>query len=331
MKNKNSTKQLNFVQISRIAYIDSELALGNYPSAKMLADQYQVSTKSIQRTIDFMKTQFNAPIIFDKRIKGYFYSDKKFRLNLLSLNESDLYTLALMQKALAQINNPFGKEINSLYNKLYYLYNDRIGIHLRDIDDVISFRIRSSRNIDMKIFEDLKSAVKNYISIDSHYMAGYSGKLSHRMLDPYQIINEKGEWYLVAFCHTDKDIKTFSINRFRKIEITGNKFERKKDFNINNYFENSFGIFESDKIFTVKLYFDKDAARYVKEKIWHKSQKVKVNPDGSIILIMKVNSLIEMKFWALSWGKGCKVLAPKKLKENLKEELLKALDNYDQN
>jgi predicted DNA-binding transcriptional regulator YafY len=328
MKNKSENKQLNFVQLSRIAYIDRELSNGNFPSARMLAGQYQVSTKSIQRTIDFMKTTFNAPIIFDRKIKGYYYSEKKFRLNLLSLNEKDLYTLALMQKALDQTSGPFKKDITGLYNKLYYLYSDRIGIHLSDIDDVISFRIKSSRNIDQKIFEDLKSSAKNYTSVNTEYLTGYSGKLSQRLLDPYQIINEKGEWYLVAYCHKDKDIRTFSISRFKKTEPTVNKFERKKNFNVNKHFENSFGIFESDKIFSVKLYFDKDAARYVKEKIWHRSQKVKGYPDGSIILTMKLNSLVEVKFWVLSWGKSCKALAPKKLKESLKEELMNALINY---
>lgn len=328
MKNKPSTKQLNFVQLSRIAYIDKELATGNFPSAKLLADQYQVSTKSIQRTVDFMKTTFNAPIVFDRKFKGYYYSEKNFRLNLLSLNEKDLYTLALMQKALDQTSGPFKKDISGLYNKLYYLYSDRIGIHLSDIDDVISFRIRSSRNIDQKIFEDLKYSAKNYTSVNSYYLTGYTGKLSQRLLDPYQIINEKGEWYLVAYCHKDKDIRTFSISRFKKTETTINRFERKKNFNVNKYFENSFGIFESDKIFSVKLYFDKDAARYVKEKVWHSSQKLKEFPDGSIILTMKLNSLVEVKFWVLSWGKSCKALAPKKLKESLKEELMKALINY---
>lgn len=329
MNNMKGKTQLNFVQLSRIAFIDNELSAGNYPSAKMLADQYQVSSKSIQRTIDFMKTNFNAPIIYDKKIKGYCYSIKNFRLNLLNLNESDLYTLALMQKALKQYSIPFKKDISSLYNKLYYLYNDRINIHLRDIDDVISFKIGNSRQIDVGIFNVLKTAVRDFISIDTVYTAGHSGKLSNRLLDPYQIINEKGEWYLVAYCHSDKDIKTFSVSRFKNAELTGNKFEIKEDFDVNIYFENSFGIFESDKIYSVKLFFDKSAARYIREKIWHRSQKIKENPDGSLEIILKVNSLQEVKFWILTWGRGCKVLAPKKLKNDLKQELVSALKNYE--
>ncbi|MBP9095997.1 MAG: WYL domain-containing protein [Ignavibacteria bacterium] len=329
MKNIKGKTQLNFVQLSRIAFIDNELSAGNYPSAKMLASQYQVSAKSIQRTIDFMKMNFNAPILYDKKIRGYFYSVKNFRLNILSLNESDLYTLALMQKALKQYSLPFKKDITGLYNKLYYLYNDRINIHLRDIDDVISFKIGNSRKIDVDIFNNLKSAVKDLVSVDAVYTAGHSGKLSHRRLDPYQIINEKGEWYLVAYCHSDRSIKTFSVSRFKSADLTDAKFDIKKDFDVNGYFENSFGIFESDKVYNVKLYFEDFAARYVREKIWHRSQKIRQNPDGSLVIEMKVNSLQEVKFWILTWGKGCKVLAPKKLKDDLKQELASALKNYE--
>ena len=328
MNNMKSKTQLNFVQLSRIAFIDNELSAGNYPSAKLLAGQYQVSSKSIQRTIDFMKTYFNAPIVYDKKIRGYYYSVKNFRLNLLNLNESDLYALALMQKALNHYTVPFKKDITGLYNKLYYLYHDRINIHLRDIDDVISFKIGSSRNIDVEIFENLKKAVKDYISVDAVYTAGHSGKISHRLLDPYQIINERGEWYLVAYCHSEKDIKTFSISRFKKAVLTKDKFEIKKNFDVNIYFENSFGIFESDKIYSVKLYFDEQAARYIREKIWHRSQKIKENPDGSLVISMKVNSLEEVKFWIMTWGKGCTVITPKKLKDDIKNEFINALKNY---
>jgi len=329
MKTIKGKTQLNFVQLSRISFIDNELSAGNYPSAKMLAGQYQVSSKSIQRTIDFMKTCFNAPIVYDKKIKGYYYSIKNFRLNLLKLNDSDLYALALLQKAVKHYTAPFKKDITGLYNKLYYLYNDRINIHLRDIDEVISFKIGSSRKINIEIFENLKNAVKNFITLDALYTAGHSGKLSQRLLDPYQIINERGEWYLVAYCHSEKSIRTFSISRFKKAGLTQDNFEIKKSFDVNVYFENSFGIFESDKIFNVKLYFDKQAARYIREKIWHRSQQIKENSDESLVIHFKVNSLEEVKFWIMTWGKGCRVISPRKLRDDLKQEFIEALKNYD--
>lgn len=328
MKSKRESINLNFPQLSRIAYIDNEIAKNNYPSARKLAEEYQVSTKSIQRTIEFMKNIFNAPVIFDKKIKGYKYTDKNFRLNPLTLNETDLHTLALIQQAVAQYKSPIRKEIDNLFNKLYYLYGDRLNIQLRDIENVISFKIGSSRIVNDEIFEKLKTAVKEFITVDTSYISGHSGRLSRRLLDPYHIINDKGEWYLAAFCHKDNFIKLFSINRFRQVVLTKKEFEHHKDFDIKKYFENSFGIFESKNIYNVKIYFNEDTGRYIKEKVWHKSQRIKENRDGSIILAMKVNSLEEVRYWILTWGSSCKVLSPKKLRNEMTIEVNKMLKNY---
>ena len=248
----------------------------------------------------------------------------------MKLNESDIFTLAIAEKVLSQYkNNPFRKNIESFYNKIYYLYNDSINLYLNDLDEIITFKIGNAREIREEIFEKLKTAIKEFKTIECIYTTGYSGKTTKKILDPYHIINDKGEWYLLAYCHTDKFVKSFTISRFRKVELTKNEFDIRKDFDIKKYFENSFGIFETKNIYNVKLYFDKEYSRYIKEKVWHKSQKLKENKDGSIILEMKVNSLVEVRFWILSWGSSCKVMAPKRLRNEVEDEVKEMLKNYE--
>ncbi|MBS1517906.1 MAG: WYL domain-containing protein [Bacteroidetes bacterium] len=329
-KNLNKPRKINFPQLMRMAFIDREISSGSYPDLKKLSTEYQVSTKSIARTIDFMKTFYNAPIVYDNRIRGYFYSDKKFKLLQFDFNENDLQSLAFLIKTVKMSGkNPYSKDVDSLFNKIFYIYNDRLSIHIRDLENIFSFRIRNSRSVDNKIFGIIKDALVENRTIDCIYQTGYTGKISRRKLDPYHFVNDKGEWYLIAFCHRDKSIKLFSVSRFKSVNITGPDFVKSDKFSADKYFENSFGIFSgSRKSFKVKISFDRDSARYVREKTWHSSQKIHEKNDGSLILEMKVNSKDEIKHWVLSWGKSCSLLYPKKLANEMREELKSALKNY---
>jgi hypothetical protein len=52
-------------------------------------------------------------------------------------------------------------------------------------------------------------------------------------------------------------------------------------------------------------------AGYIKEKIWHESQKIEQQNDGSIIFEPEVAGTEEIKFWIMSWGASVLVLEPK--------------------
>ena len=68
----------------------------------------------------------------------------------------------------------------------------------------------------------------------------------------------------------------------------------------------------------VKIHFNKAVAGYLKERKWHPSQQIEENPDGSAVLSLTVNHLLELKRWVLSWGSMAKVLEPQSFIEDIK-------------
>jgi predicted DNA-binding transcriptional regulator YafY len=66
--------------------------------------------------------------------------------------------------------------------------------------------------------------------------------------------------------------------------------------------------------------FDSFAARLVAERQWHESQRVQEKADGSIILELELGGLEEIERWILSWGKHARVLAPKALATQVRDE-----------
>ena len=77
MRDKNKIPK---IALPRIYLIDEEIAAEKYPNTPKLAKEYETSIPTISRDIEFMKNRLNAPIEYDYKRKGYYYTQKTFRL-----------------------------------------------------------------------------------------------------------------------------------------------------------------------------------------------------------------------------------------------------------
>jgi predicted DNA-binding transcriptional regulator YafY len=78
----------------------------------------------------------------------------------------------------------------------------------------------------------------------------------------------------------------------------------------------------------IKIWFSPDVAGYIKEKIWHESQEIHPQDDGSIIFEAEVAGTDEIKFWSMSWGSKAEVLEPESLKDEIREEAEVIIERY---
>ena len=67
---------------------------------------------------------------------------------------------------------------------------------------------------------------------------------------------------------------------------------------------------------------------YVAERTWHPSQKLKKEPDGSVVLEVHLDDTHEIKAWALSFGPRATVLEPAAMREEVINDLERLLKNY---
>ncbi|MDR1144039.1 MAG: HTH domain-containing protein, partial [Spirochaetaceae bacterium] len=89
--------------LSRIYFIDREIASGTYPSTRQLAEEYEVGTATISRDIEFLRDRIGAPVEYDSHHRGYFYSDKSYRLPASFSRPEDMLALRMV------------KNLNTLY------------------------------------------------------------------------------------------------------------------------------------------------------------------------------------------------------------------------
>jgi predicted DNA-binding transcriptional regulator YafY len=112
------------------------------------------------------------------------------------------------------------------------------------------------------------------------------------------------------------------------LHTTDETFDIPSDFDFDTLMQKSFGVFQGPAV-KIKVWFDKEIAGYIKEKVWHKSQKIQEQKDGTIIFEAEVSGTDEVKFWLMSWGSGALVLKPESLRKEIQSECALTLDHYE--
>jgi predicted DNA-binding transcriptional regulator YafY len=123
------------------------------------------------------------------------------------------------------------------------------------------------------------------------------------------------------------EVRVFALDRIKMLHQTKKDFEVPEDFDVEEFVRPSFGIFQGPST-RVKIRFSPEVAGYVKESIWHESQKITDEKDGSILFEAEVAGTDEIRFWVMGWGSHAEVLEPEALREQFLAEAKILLGRY---
>lgn len=315
--------------LERLLFIDSKIRQENFPSKSIFVDKFEVSAKTIERDLQYMRDRLGAPLEFDRLKKGYYYSSKNYFLPSIVMSEGELFALVMSLETIKTIGDPLlTKKLKESYKKLVKYLPENIKI---DLDSLATHSIvvnHPGLTIDESIWKVLTDGVKLRKKIKIDYQSpGKDGTVERELL-PYYLLSSKGGWYLLAMNKIRNRIETYAVFRMKKAKLLNSKFTIPDSFKPENYIDPEFGIFSSTEEYDIEIEFDSRTAPYIKERIWHTGQTIREKKDGSIILKFKTNQLESVQFWLLPWGAGSKVLAPQELKEMMMEVIEDMRERY---
>jgi proteasome accessory factor B len=76
---------------------------------------------------------------------------------------------------------------------------------------------------------------------------------------------------------------------------------------------------------TVRVIFARALAPYIRERLWHPSQKLRDLPDGRVEMTLAVADTLEVRRWILGYGVQAEVVEPVGLREALRAEAEKVV------
>jgi predicted DNA-binding transcriptional regulator YafY len=177
------------------------------------------------------------------------------------------------------------------------------------------------------VIEQISEAVLHRRVVKITYYTMSSKNENQRKVDPYKIWFHDGGFYLIGHCRWRKGIRIFAVERIKKILLTDDTFEFPEEFDVDEFMRGSFGVYQGKPV-NVRILFSADIAEYIKEKIWHETQKLHDNPDGSVLFEASVACTKELKAWVMRWGAKAIVLEPQELRDQIQAEAIEMMAGY---
>jgi predicted DNA-binding transcriptional regulator YafY len=311
----------------RFIWFDDRVRQKRYPNTTSLSTQFEVSVKTAQRDIEFMRDRLNCPLRYDQSRKGYFYEDETFSLPLIYLSSSELLSLMVAKKLLEDMSGSgMADELTSVIGKITSLILKHAGSGR--IDEVLSFHLVEHSPAPEETFRIALEACIRKKTLSFYYLSPARVERTERRVDPYHLFNYMGTWHLIGHCHMRNDIRTFKISRIERPGICADNFTVRHNFSFEEYFRTSFGLIKGDEPCQVVLRFTPEKSKWIRDRVWHKEQATRMLGDGSLEVSMPVAELSEIAREVMKHGSGVEVIKPSGLRELIRSEAEKVLNIY---
>ncbi len=309
-------------QHQRLLFIDRKIQEGGFPNCRSLAEEWEVSSKTIQRDLDYLRYQLGAPLEYSAGERGYYYTEPRYQLPAMDVKESDLFAIYLAEKLLRQYEGtPVYHNLSQVFRKIEDSLPAKTCLGPGSDFSRFSFFSAAQTVIKPGIWQAVFEGLRTLRSLDIDYsVPSATGATTGRRIDPYHGVRFEGDWYVIAYCHLRREIRTFSLARMQAAQLSNVTFTIAPEFDFQAITASHFGVHWSDRLTRVRVRFSKEVAPYIRERIWHESQQISDAADGGLLLELTVSHLFDLKKWLLSWGCQARVLEPAELAEQMAEE-----------
>ncbi|MGA8660413.1 MAG: WYL domain-containing transcriptional regulator [Chthoniobacterales bacterium] len=300
-------------------YIYERLKTQRRPNCSVLAEALEVSPKTIQRDIDFMRYQLDLPIEYDQVQHGFFFNGQVAQFPSIHITEAELIALLVARKALEQYaDTPFQKPLAAAFHKLTTGLENEIAFNWQDLERTFNFRPVGFAKRDLAAFEIIASAVRERRELEFDYRKLEAERAEPRRVQPFSLLCVENQWYLRAYDRMRRDLRTFHLARIGNPKMLSQRFEHPRGFDVTESFVNSVGVYAGSEATEVVLNFRDWAARVAVERTWHPSQKIRERNDKTIEMKLRVAITPEFERWLWSWGDAVEVVKPLVLRDRVK-------------
>jgi len=293
----------------------------------------EISRATFKRDLDYLRDRMNAPIVYDRSMGGYRFdkpnAGDKIELPGLWFSEKEATALVLMQHLLANLDT--SGLLSPHIAPLMDIVDGILGqseVSAKELRKRIKVFGMSARKNVLENFEEVGVSLLKRQRLHLSYYSKGKDELTERAVSPQRLIFYRDNWYLDAYCHLRKELRSFAVDGIRKAVLTNLKADEVSEKQAQEHFAESYGIFSGKATQRAKLRFTPEHARWVATEKWHGQQVGSFDKEGFYILEFDYNQDPELIMDILKHGSGVEVMGPAGLKSKVKAELDKALHLY---
>jgi proteasome accessory factor B len=308
------------------------LAAGRTNTISRLAADLEVTTRTIRRDLEAL--QHAGFPIYDQLVNGtkFWRLDQK-ALGGLARNGLTLPELSALYFSRALLECFAGThllaDLQSALDKFEAALTPRMKKFLDRLPRAIKAKGGHTKPVGRETYavtSRLLEAILTTRIVSMRYASHSSRREKDYLVHPYRLVYVQGGLYLAAFVPAYSELRTFAVERIRRLAVQDRSFEPIAELE-SDPFRNSLGVHRGPST-KVRLRFDAAIASAVKERTWHPSQQLKDRPDGSVVMTLDVSDDYALRSWILGFGRYVRVLAPSSLVDWALDELDSARELY---
>jgi len=294
-------------------------------------EELEISHATFKRDIEYLRDRLNVPIVWSRERQAYVLDPDAGLEELPGVwfSPSEIYALLEIDHLLDGLGaGLLGRQLAPLRSKLRSLLESGDRGH-SEIRSRIRILTLGTRRVDRDVFEALSLALLGRKRLFIRHRKREDGGITERTISPQRLVHYRYNWYLDAWCHVRKDLRTFAVDAIRQARVIEEPACKVGEDELDRVLGAGYGIFAGARTETAVLRFTAAAARWVADEVWHSRQVGRIEADGSYVLELPYSREPELVMDLLRHGAGVEVLAPPALRERVARELAAAARQYD--
>ncbi|MGD8580976.1 MAG: WYL domain-containing protein [Lysobacterales bacterium] len=319
-------------KVERLYHLHNILSQRRTPISRQdLMDRLECSQATLYRLVAELRDYLGAPIEQDPDNRGFYYDrsyEQPFELPGIWISPGELQALLSARQVLANVQPGLLEgELDSLQGRITSLLRQK-GVEPEEGDSRIQIQHVAGRAVPARMFQDILGALIRRRRLKIRYHGRRRDEETERVVSPQRLTQYRNSWYLDAWCHQAKGLRSFALERIRHQALLDEAAKDVSPDDLSAHFDQSYGIFSGPAEHLADLRFTPEMARWISEEIWHPDQQGEFEDDGSWRLKVPFSSARELIMDILRHGSEVEVLAPDFLREAVAAEARKTADQY---
>ncbi len=291
-----------------------------------------VSPATFKRDLDYLRDRLNAPIPWDRKRRGYRLDDPdptapRHELPGLWFNSAEAHALLTFHHLLDKLQpGLLAPHIKPLQDRIKRLL-EKDDHSFEEVTRRIRILPLAARHTDAAHFQIIAHALLARLRLRIVHYHRQRNEETEREISPQRLAHYRDNWYLDAWDHGKKALRSFAVDAIRKANLTDTKARTIAEKTLDAELGAGYGIFAGRRTKRAKLRFSPERARWVANEQWHPKQKGHFQGEHYILQIPYSDDR-ELVMDILKYGPDVEVLAPETLQIKILGALSKALDQY---
>jgi len=301
------------MRVDRLVAILMVLLNTDKTNARVLADKFEVSIRTIYRDLDTLLVA-GIPVMTAQGASGGVYIEDTFKLDKNYFSAREISHLLVGLKGIETALDD--QDLKVALEKVKSLIPQSVSEELNDVMGQVSIDLLSWQG-HSEIKEKLKKirhALTNSLVLSFNYISK-SNKQSKRSVEPYRLLLKESAWYLEGYCLERNDFRMFKLSRMIKLNITDLIFEKKEFVPLQNDAQG----WVKEKLILIDVEFDHSIIETMIERCGEKQ----ITKIGDTVYKAKMPFTDDEHSYniLLGYGKNIRCIRPAKIKDGLIEHI----------